>query len=284
MNSVITEQMGGASGGGGKGVVSTSSSLPDTQNLSDHRRIPIRKVGVRALEVPIKLQLGRDFQQNSIARLALSVSLDAAVKGTHMSRFVELLSENGETWDLLNLRSVLEGLNAKLPSEAVHVEIECPIFMNKPAPVSGKTGPMKYHFRAEATLSGGDFSQTNALRAWVTTLCPCSKAISEFSAHNQRGEVTLTFTAARPVPLASLIGDIETAASSPLYSLLKRVDEKAVTEQAYQNPVFVEDLVRNIAERLAERGDLTWFEVEAENFESIHLHNAYAMLSSHDIM
>lgn len=229
------------------------------------------------------LRLGSEFQQNSIARFGLYVSLNADVKGTHMSRFVEVIENMNGQWDLQNLKPALELLLKKLPSQCAYIDLECPIFLTKSAPVSGKSGPMKYMVRVDSHLSQGQFRQTHTLKVWVTTLCPCSKAISNFSAHNQRGEVTLTFHSSQSVDIPNLISRIESASSSQLYSLLKRVDEKAVTELAYQNPVFVEDLVRNIADNLKILPELTWFQVEAENFESIHLHNAYAMLSSLDL-
>lgn len=266
---------------------SISSALPDTQNLTDHRRIPIRKVGVRSIEVPIKLDLPSDFQPNSIANLGLAVSLDAAQKGTHMSRFVEAIESVGEAWNPMCLRPVVENLAGRLQADLYFIDFECPVFLIKQAPVSGKSGPMKYLIRASGALSEAGYRQEVSLKAWVTTLCPCSKAISNYSAHNQRGEITLSFDVpddSEGVDLRRLISDLESAASSPLFSLLKRVDEKAVTELAYDNPVFVEDLVRNVASVVRENHKLSQFTVEAENYESIHLHNAYAMLSSEDLV
>lgn len=267
-------------------TLSISSALPDTQNLTDHRRLPIRKVGVRSIEVPIKLHLQSGFQSNSIANLGLAVSLDAAQKGTHMSRFIEAIESMGGEWNPMNLRTVLEKLGERLQADQYFIDFECPVFMIKKAPVSGKPGPMKYLIRASGVLTGAEYRQEVSLKAWVTTLCPCSKAISNYSAHNQRGEITLTFDVPDGpggVDLRRLISDMETAASSPLFSLLKRVDEKAVTELAYDNPVFVEDLVRNVASVVRKNHKISRFTVEAENHESIHLHNAYAMLSSDDL-
>lgn len=264
--------------------VTHTSQLPDTQSLSDHRHIPIRKVGIRELEFPIVHSLGHNFQPNTIAKCALDVSLAPNVKGTHMSRFVETMGEMNEPFDLLNLSEVLRRLLEKLPATRAGLEIRCPIFLSKSAPISGKEGPMKYYFSAAAELENGHFSQTNSLKVWVTTLCPCSKAISQFSAHNQRGEVTLTFKCHTKPHLQDLIEIVEKSASCELFSILKRVDEKEVTETAYLNPVFVEDLVRNIADELKSMESLSWFQVEAENFESIHLHNAYALVDSTDFV
>ncbi len=261
---------------------SHTSQLPDTQSLSDHRHIPIRKVGIRELELPLALKISHNFEQNTIAKCALDVSLEPSIKGTHMSRFVETLGEMSKPLDLFDLKSFLDLLLEKLPSSRAGFHIECPIFLSKSAPVSGKNGPMKYLISALAEIKNGQFSQTNTLKVWVTTLCPCSKAISEFSAHNQRGEVTLKFQSSTKPDISELIEIVEKSASSELYSILKRVDEKKVTETAYLNPVFVEDLVRNIASELKNIKSLSWFQVEAENFESIHLHNAYALVNSSD--
>lgn len=260
----------------------TSSSLPDTQSLTDHRHIPIRKVGIRDLEIPLHLDICQKFVVNTIANCALHVSLPPDIKGTHMSRFVETLENLGHSINPLDLRPVLEALNSRLPSQTLGMSLKCPLFLSKPAPVSGISGPMKYEFFADAELSGETFSQTSQLKAWVTTLCPCSKAISDFSAHNQRGEVTVTFQASSPIQLDKLIATMEKSASSELFSVLKRVDEKEVTENAYKNPVFVEDLVRNIADEFLGFQEISHFLVEAENFESIHLHNAYALVDSND--
>lgn len=258
-------------------------NLPDTQNLSDHRRIPIRKVGISQLEMPKSVHFNGAHHQNTVISMSLFVSLPSHLKGTHMSRFVEVVQSSDGAWNLMNLESLLQDLNASLPSQSVGLQLSCPIFKLKHAPVSGKPGPMKYQFLTSASLSDGQVSTSYQLKTWVTTLCPCSKAISQASAHNQRGEVTLNFTGSPEIDPFFLCQIIEKSASSELYALLKRVDEKNVTEKAYENPVFVEDLVRNIASKFIHMPSIHWFSVEAENFESIHLHNAYACVDSSDL-
>jgi GTP cyclohydrolase I len=177
-----------------------------------------------------------------------------------------------------NLGGILHAMQEKLKSKTAHLEMEFPFFMVKKAPVSGMESVMDYTARFDATAVGKDFDLVVTVKVGVTTLCPCSKAISRFSAHNQRGLVTVQIRFRKPIWIEDLIAIIESSASSELYSLLKRQDEKAVTERAYNNPVFVEDLVRNVALRLNHHGDVTWYKVEAENFESIHNHNAYASI------
>jgi GTP cyclohydrolase I len=166
----------------------------------------------------------------------------------------------------------------KLDSQTAHLEMDFPFFLEKSAPVTGKTGLMDYGARFDATANGKEIDFLLEVRAHVTTLCPCSKAISKQGAHNQRGKVTVQLRSSETVWIEDVIELIESSSSSELYSLLKRPDEKYVTERAFENPVFVEDLVRNVAVRLNEHPHVTWYKVEAENFESIHNHNAYACI------
>jgi len=177
---------------------------------------------------------------------------------------------------------MLEALQSKLHAESAHLDIEFPFFMEKTAPASGAKGLLDYNVRFEATLHSGKMDFVLIVIVPVTTLCPCSKAISIHGAHNQRGQVTLAVRTLHPVWIEDLIRLVEDSASSELFSLLKRSDEKVVTERAYENPVFVEDLVRNVALRAEAHPDITWFQVEAENFESIHNHNAYAKIEKGD--
>jgi GTP cyclohydrolase I len=169
-------------------------------------------------------------------------------------------------------------MQRKLHSASAHLEMEFPFFLCKHAPVSGRPSVMDYVARFDATACGQDIDFVLTVQANVTTLCPCSKAISAYGAHNQRGGVTVQIRFRRPVWIEDVIGIIESSASAELFSLLKREDEKAVTEHAYENPVFVEDLVRNVALKLNAHPDVSWYKVEAENCESIHNHNAYACL------
>jgi GTP cyclohydrolase I len=195
-----------------------------------------------------------------------------------MSRFIEVLNAHGNVVHVENITDILYAMQKKLNAATSHLEMEFPFFLEKNAPVSGMTSVMDYTARFDATACGPEIDFVLTVKASVTTLCPCSKAISRHGAHNQRGEVTVRIRSTKAIWIEDLISIIEGSASSELYALLKREDEKAVTERAYENPVFVEDLVRNVALKLKAHRDVTWFKVEAENFESIHNHNAYACI------
>jgi GTP cyclohydrolase I len=207
-----------------------------------------------------------------------SVELAHYQRGTHMSRFIEVLNAHGNVVHVENIPDILYAMQQKFQAATSHLEMAFPYFMVKKAPVSGKEGVMDYTARFDAAACEKEIDFMLTVKANVTTLCPCSKAISARGAHNQRGEVTLQVRFRKPIWIEDLIEIIENSASSELYALLKREDEKAVTERAYDNPVFVEDLVRNIALKLNARPDVTWYKVEAENQESIHNHNAYACI------
>jgi GTP cyclohydrolase I len=196
-----------------------------------------------------------------------------------MSRFIEVLADHGPVFHSGNVRHLLQALRERLDAETAHAEFEFPYFIAKQAPVTGATGLMDYTVRFQATLVGEEMDFVLTVVVPVTTLCPCSKAISESGAHNQRGHVTCSVRSETPFWIEDLVQMIESCASSELFSLLKRPDEKAVTERAYGNPVFVEDLVREVSARLAAQPGVQWFQVEAENFESIHNHNAYALVT-----
>ena len=216
--------------------------------------------------------------QNTEATIGLFVDLPKEFKGTHMSRFIEVLAAHGNMIHVENLRDILLALQDKLNAATSHVEMEFPYFMSKTAPVSGKESLMDYTARFDAAACEQEIDFVLTVKANVTTLCPCSKAISARGAHNQRGEVTVQVRFRKPIWIEDLIAIMESSASSELYALLKREDEKAVTERAYDHPVFVEDLVRNVALKLNAHPDVTWYKVEAENQESIHNHNAYAYI------
>jgi GTP cyclohydrolase I len=206
------------------------------------------------------------------------VDLPKEFKGTHMSRFIEVLNAHGSVIHVENISEILHALRKKLNAATSHLEIEFPYFMSKKSPVSRLESLMDYVARFDASACGSEIDFVLTVKANVTTLCPCSKAIAKYGAHNQRGEVTVQIRSRKIVWIEDLIATIEGSASSELYALLKRQDEKAVTERAYENPVFVEDLVRNVALRLNAHPLVTWYKVEAENFESIHNHNAYACI------
>ena len=252
--------------------------LKDTQSEPDHRRIPIDRVGVKNLRYPIQIRDKARSLQSTIAQFELTVDLPHQYKGTHMSRFVEALNEHGPTIHIDNVRDILERLRQKLHSQKAHIAFEFPFFLEKKAPVTQAVGMMDYTVRFAATADGDQFDFVATVIVPVTTLCPCSKAISAYGAHNQRGQVTYSVRFHKPIWIEDLIQLVEGCASCELYSLLKRPDEKAVTERAYENPVFVEDLVRNVAALSDREPNIRWYRVEAENFESIHNHNAYAVI------
>jgi GTP cyclohydrolase I len=253
-------------------------ALQDKQSEPDHRELGIDKVGVRGLRFPIQVRDKERTCQNTVATIGMYVDLPKEFKGTHMSRFVEVLNAHGNIVHVENITEILYAMQQKLNSSTAHLEMEFPYFMTKKAPVTGREGMMDYTARFEATACGKEIDFVLAVQVGVTTLCPCSKAISRHGAHNQRGIVTVQIRSRKAIWIEDLIEMVEKSASSELYSLLKRQDEKAVTERAYENPVFVEDLVRNVVLRLNAHPDVTWYKVEAENFESIHNHNAYASI------
>jgi GTP cyclohydrolase I len=256
------------------------SALTDTQSERDDRQLPIDRVGVRSLRFPLRIRDRDSAVQHTVATVSLAVDLPHQYKGTHMSRFVEVLHAHGTELTVSTVAGMPLELIKKLHADKAHIELRFPYFRAKKAPVSGAEGLLDYGvvFEVNAGKEQTDFVLT--VEVPVTTLCPCSKAISARGAHNQRGIVTLAIRFSEPVWIEDLIELVETSASAQLYSLLKRPDEKFVTEAAYDNPVFVEDLVRNVAQKAKSHPRLTWFRVEAENFESIHNHNAWAMIES----
>ena len=254
------------------------AELTDIQKERDHRELRIDKVGVRNLRFPIRIRDKAHAHQDTIATIGMFVDLPHHFKGTHMSRFIEVLNAHGNVVHVENIPDILTAMQERLDAQTVHLEMDFPFFLEKTAPVTGKTGLLDYGARFDATATGGDIDFVLEVHTHVTTLCPCSKAISIHGAHNQRGEVTVQLRSSETVWIEDVIELVEASASSELYSLLKRPDEKYVTERAYENPVFVEDLVRNVATRLNAHPHVTWYKVEAENFESIHNHNAYACI------
>ena len=252
--------------------------LHDKQSERDHRELRIDKVGVRGLRFPIQIRDKAHSLQNTVATIGMFVDLPKEFKGTHMSRFIEVLNAHGRVVHVENIEEILFAMQKKLHAATSHLEMEFPFFLDKRAPVSGMNSLMDYTARFDASACGKEIDFVLTVKAGVTTLCPCSKAISDYGAHNQRGVVTVQVRSTKAIWIEDLISIIESSASSELFALLKRQDEKAVTERAYENPVFVEDLVRNIALKLNAHPDVSWFKAEAENFESIHNHNAYACI------
>jgi len=254
------------------------AELHDKQSERDDRELRIDKVGVRGLRFPIQIRDKAHSLQNTIATIGMFVDLPKEFKGTHMSRFLEVLNAHGSVVHVENIEEILHAMQKKLHAATSHLEMEFPYFLEKRAPVSGMPSLMDYTARFDATACGKEIDFVLTVKAKVTTLCPCSKAISAYGAHNQRGEVSVQIRSTKAIWIEDLITIIESSASGELYALLKRQDEKFVTEHAYEHPVFVEDLVRNVALKLNAHPDVTWYKVEAENHESIHNHNAYACI------
>jgi GTP cyclohydrolase I len=257
--------------------------LTDIQNERDDRRLPIERVGVRGLRFPVEVRDRGGQVQRTVARVSLAVDLPHQFKGTHMSRFIEALNAHGGVLDVRSMAALPRELLERLDAGRAHVTFEFPFFRSKAAPVSGMAALIdcEARFEVEAQRGGGiDFVVTVVVP--VSTVCPCSKVISARGAHNQRGVVTYSVRFREPVWIEDLVELVERSASSELFSLLKRPDEKWVTEHGFDHPVFVEDLVRNVAARSEAHDLLTWFRVEAENFESIHNHNAYAVIEKRD--
>jgi GTP cyclohydrolase IB len=255
--------------------------LVDTQNEPDHRETVIDRVGVRELRYPAKYAGADGSEQATVAKFEMTVELPSHLKGTHMSRFVEALHSFSEPLTTASVARLTQDLAGRLQAQRAHVGCEFTIFREKEAPVSKMKSLMDYELGIECRFSeDGDHEVFMSVQIPVATLCPCSKAISERGAHNQRGVVTISVEASEDVSFEALIDIAERSASCELFAGLKRTDEKAVTERAYDSPAFVEDLVRDVAAGLKEFGAISWYRVEVENFESIHHHNAYAMIEA----
>jgi GTP cyclohydrolase I len=252
-----------------------AAPLVDIQNSPDARDIPIDKVGVRNVKYPITLQNSKGGTQQTVGNFTLTVDLPRHFKGTHMSRFLEVLGNFNHEISGQTIPVILSRLREKLKAKSAHLEVKFVLFREKAAPVSGKVGMMGYECGFIA--SGGDVNEFQVYaNVPVTTLCPCSKEISDFGAHNQRGYVTVRIHANGLLWLEDVIDMIESAGSAPLYPVLKRPDEKFVTELAYENPRFVEDMVREVSIAFDKHPNVGTYEIEVENHESIHDHNAYA--------
>ena len=254
--------------------------MEDIQNHKDSRNVDIDQVGVKGIRYPITV-LDKDMgEQQTVAEINMYVSLPRYYKGTHMSRFVEILNEHSRRISLQNFSEVLQEMKKRLKAESAHMEITFPYFISKSAPVTGIEGLMEYKCTFKGSLNKGS-DLIVMIYVPISTLCPCSKEISDFGAHNQRGEVRLQVRFNKFIWIEDLIRLVEQSASVDVYSVLKREDEKYVTEKAYRNPMFVEDIVRDIAVKLNRDPNITWFAVESENYESIHNHNAYARIEKH---
>ncbi|MFH1380111.1 MAG: GTP cyclohydrolase FolE2 [bacterium] len=249
----------------------------DVQNRRDTRNIEIDRVGIKNIRYPISLLDMNHQHQHTVADINMYVSLPHRYKGTHMSRFVEILSQYSREIDIRNVGEILLIMKEVMRSSEAHLHMQFPYFIDKKAPVSKKSALMDYLCILEAHLNRKNkLDEILGIQVPINALCPCSKEISRYGAHNQRGIVSLKLRMKSFIWIEELIEIVEQSASSRVYALLKRSDEKYVTERAYRNPVFVEDIVRKISVKLLKDKRVSWFRVESENMESIHNHNAYA--------
>ena len=259
----------------GKAVI---DAIADVQNEPDTRHIAIDKVGIKDIRHPVRVKDRSQGEQHTIAHFNMYVELPHNFKGTHMSRFVEILNGHDPEISVESFKDMLTEMSTRLEANTGHIEMSFPYFINKTAPVSGVHSLLDYQVTFIGEIRNGQHVMTIKVVVPVTSLCPCSKEISEYGAHNQRSHVTITVRTNTFIWVEDLIDLVEKQASCELYGLLKRPDEKYVTERAYENPKFVEDMVRDIAARLNKDPRVDAYIVESENFESIHNHSAYAMI------
>jgi GTP cyclohydrolase I len=263
-------------------AVSTSQAgvpeIEDVQASADTRQIAINKVGIKDIRHPVRVKDRSEGEQHTIANFNMYVYLPHNFKGTHMSRFVQILNTHEREITVDSFKQMLVEMAERLESEEGHIEMTFPYFVNKKAPVSGVESLLDYEVTLTGEIKDGNPQMYIKIIVPVTSLCPCSKKISDYGAHNQRSHVTLTVRTCAFVWIEELIELVEREASCELYGLLKRPDEKHVTERAYDNPKFVEDMVRDVAARLNADDRICAYTVESENFESIHNHSAYALI------
>jgi len=256
-------------------------AIADVQNFADTRQIAIDKVGIKSIRHPVKVGDKNEGVQHTVALFNMYVYLPHNFKGTHMSRFVEILNSYEREISVESFESMLREIVKRLEAESGHVEMRFPYFINKAAPVSGVQSLLDYDVTFIGEIDRGKYRFTMKAVVPVTSLCPCSKKISDYGAHNQRSHVTVTARTSEMVWIEDVVRIVEEQASCELFGLLKRPDEKYVTERAYDNPKFVEDMVRDVAAALNRDSRFEAYIVEAENFESIHNHSAYALIE-HD--
>jgi len=262
-------------------TLSTVVHIPDVQNSVDTRQLAINKVGIKDIRHPVKVRDRSGGEQHTIALFNMYVNLPHNFKGTHMSRFIEILNIPGREISVDSFKDMLAEMTGRLEAEAGHIEMTFTYFVDKAAPISGVRSLMDYEVTFIGEIRDGQPSMNLKVVVPVTSLCPCSKKISRYGAHNQRSHVTINARTQGFIWIEDLIDLVEEEASCELYGLLKRPDEKYVTERAYENPKFVEDMVRDIAAKLNQDDRVAAYSVESENFESIHNHSAYAMIE-HD--
>jgi GTP cyclohydrolase I len=254
------------------------SPIEDVQNTVDTRHLAIDKVGIKSIRHPVIVKDKSGGEQHTVAVFNMYVHLPQHFKGTHMSRFVEILNKNERAISVESFESILREMVSRLEAESGHVEMTFPYFVNKAAPISGVKSLLDYEVTFIGEIKQGKYDITVKVLVPVTSLCPCSKKISDYGAHNQRSHVTVTALINDFIWIEDIIDLVEKQASCELYGLLKRPDEKYVTERAYDNPKFVEDMVRDVAAQLNAEKRIDAYVVESENFESIHNHSAYALI------
>ncbi|HEX7810986.1 MAG TPA: GTP cyclohydrolase FolE2 [Burkholderiales bacterium] len=252
--------------------------IPDVQSSADTRHLAIDKVGIKAIRHPVRVADKSGGVQHTIATFNMYVGLPHNFKGTHMSRFVEILNAHEGEISVESFEGMLRDMVKRLEAEFGHIEMTFPYFINKSAPVSGVKSLLDYEVTFVGEVRNGEYGFSMKVVVPVTSLCPCSKKISDYGAHNQRSHVTITARTSEHVWIEEIVRMAEEQASCELYGLLKRPDEKYVTERAYDNPKFVEDLVRDVATVLNKDKRIEGYVVESENFESIHNHSAYALI------
>ncbi|HIP52430.1 MAG TPA: GTP cyclohydrolase I FolE2 [Chromatiales bacterium] len=255
--------------------------IADVQNSADTRRIAINKVGIKDIRHPVRVKDRSDGEQHTVANFNMYVNLPHNFKGTHMSRFVQILNSHDKEIGVESFKEMLAEMAEKLEAESGHIEMNFPYFVNKTAPVSGVQSLLDYDVTLIGEIHAGKPVMYIKVVVPVTSLCPCSKEISDYGAHNQRSHVTVQVRTRGFVWIEEIIELVEKQASCQLYGLLKRPDEKYVTEYAYDHPKFVEDMVRDVAVALNQDDRFSAYVVESENFESIHNHSAYALIE-HD--
>jgi len=256
------------------------ASIEDVQNRIDSRQITIQKVGIKSIRHPLTFVDSNKSSQQTIATFDLAVNLAAHLKGTHMSRFVELIHELDGKFSIKTLHCLLLTMITRLQAEQGYIDISFPYFLTKKAPVSQVSSALDYHVTLHGEINHHLTVVNYTVVVPVTSLCPCSKEISEYGAHNQRSHITLKVASQHELCVAELIQLVEKQGSCELYATLKRSDEKFITEKAYENPKFVEDIVRDLAVALQKDERIVSYCIEAENFESIHNHSAYARIMS----
>lgn len=258
--------------------VSDLTTIADVQSSADQRHLAIDKVGIKSIRHPVKVADKTEGLQHTIATFNMYVELPHNFKGTHMSRFVEILNEQEREISVASFEEILRTMLDRLESESGYIDMTFPYFLEKAAPVSGVKSLSDYEVTFKGEIKGGEYRLDMKVVVPVTSLCPCSKKISDYGAHNQRSHVTISATTNSHVWIEELISVAEEEASCEVFGLLKRPDEKYVTEKAYDNPKFVEDMVRDVATALNKIDRIESYVVESENFESIHNHSAYAMI------